>query len=152
MSKREVYYRKEGRKYVPVAESAIDLFEALPYGFYVVEVNSTGQHSRRGIDPRFADFAAAALHLKSRLVDILLDASRAKLSAKQPLTPEQLAAWQELNRVFGDSISLLHPSLQDIAAQFLEEIQRKAQELHDNPTVRAAYEQYLMAVELTRDK
>lgn len=152
MDTKKIYYVKQGRKYVPVKEYDSDLMDAMPYGTHLVQVREGGMSRRYNIDPDTAQYAAAALALEEKLIQIVSEAMDARPSKRPPLTDEQMNAWVQFRDAMGDQMGMLeYPSLREVAERFLKTLQETAVEQMNNPTVRNAYEKYLMLATLTKE-
>jgi len=70
----EVFYRKVGKRYIPVAESDV-MSRGMPSGCYLVIVQPGLQTYRICLNPEYANFVAAMEQfkddLKSRLVHLI---------------------------------------------------------------------------------
>ena len=56
---KEIFYKKVGRKYVPVSEYDSDLSYALPKGAHLLIVYPGGQSTRYNVNPNYAAMIAA---------------------------------------------------------------------------------------------
>ena len=149
---KKTYYVKQGRKYVPVEEYDSDLMDAMPYGTHLVQVREGGMSRRYNIDPDTAPYTAAALALEEKLTQIVSEAMDARPSKRPPLTDEQMNAWVQFRDAMGDQMGMLeYPSLREVAERFLKTLQETAVEQMNNPTVRNAYEKYLMLATLAKE-
>ena len=105
-------YRKEGRRYVPVAES--DTWGSLPQGFHLLAVQPGIRSTRFNVDPCYADVLAALKACREDVMAAWNKASEAR-PEKTLLTPRErkaLAAYKEIAGV--DSLVLQRPSASDI--------------------------------------
>jgi hypothetical protein len=77
----------------------------------------------------------------------------AELRPKQtPITEGQKRAWRKLAKEMGDELCTLHGlSVRDCAEAGVKAMQDEADRLMTNPTVRKAYERFLLVCELTRE-
>ncbi len=150
MTKQTVYYRKEGRRYVPVALYDQDLCDSYPFGCTLVQVAPGCQTRRYNVDPDRAGLVAAAMYATDSLTDALRAAGRAQ-PEPEPLTKEQHDAWQHLNRVMETDVKLLYGSLADIARAGAESLATEfEQTLAQHPQVREAYEQFKIVYKLAQ--
>lgn len=159
MATNTVFYKKvrvgKSYRYKPVYEYNPELTDSLPFGTHVQVCNELGMSRRYNIDPALAPFAAAAMILEDKLINIIRDASGYKLANKQsePLTPEQNEAWDNLNKSFGGKLTTLYgPSLQEIASNILKAISNEAEKLLTNNTLKEHYEQFLLLSKLTKNE
>jgi gamma-glutamyltranspeptidase len=71
---------------------------------------------------------------------------------KTPITPGQLKAWKKLAKEFGDELCpLMHSSARDLAEAGVKAMQEEASKLMKHASVRAAYEQFQLVCELTKE-
>ena len=149
---KKVYYEKRGRRYVPVAEYDQDLVYSLPKGSHLIMCYPGGQSTRYNIEPNYAAMIAAGRVAEDAICKKLSDASEIK-PKRRALTQDELDAWNNLIAVWGDEArNLVHPSVRDIAETGVRAMMEEAEKLMANPTVRKAYEKFLMVAELSKEK
>lgn len=148
---KKIYYEKQGRKYVPVAEYDNDLLDAFTRGTHLVQVYPGGASRRYNIDPAYAPMIAAGRVAEDAICKAISKAS--ELRPKQtPITEGQKRAWRKLAKEMGDELCTLHGlSVHDCAEAGVKAMQAEAEKLLANPTVRKAYERFLLVAELTRE-
>jgi hypothetical protein len=153
--KKEIFYKKVGRRYVPVYEYDEDLLSAMPKGTHLVMVHPGGKSTVYNIDPNYAALIAASRTAKDKMTSALVDASTVRRETREnvPLTWEQKEAWDNLVKVFGDSARMLHwASAYDIASEGIKAIEDEAEQLLRNPALRDIWEQFLLVAKLTKEK
>jgi hypothetical protein len=149
---KKIYYVKEGRRYVPVAEYDNDLMDSFHKGNHLVMVYPGGSSRRYNIDPALAPMIAAGRYAEDAVCKALTQASEMR-PAKTPITPGQQRAWKKLAKEFGDELCTLNgASVHDIAEAGVKAMQVEADQLMTNPTVRKAYDKFMMLCELTREQ
>ena len=151
---KKIYYEKVGRKYVPVAEYDSDYLDSFPKGNHLVMCYPGGKTRKFNIDPNYAALIAASRVARDAMTRSIQEASeiRREDNANNPMTAEQRAAWEHLIEVFGERARYLRwPSAYDVADAGIRVIEKEAYELMQYATVRAAYEQFLMVCELTKE-
>ena len=147
---KKVYYIKEGRKYVPVAEYDNDLADSFHKGTHIVMCYPGGQSRRYNIDPNYAALIAAGRVAEDAMCKALNKASEMR-PARTPITPAQQRAWKKLAKEFGDELCTLNgASIHDIAEAGVRALQQEADKLLTNATVKAAYDQFLFVCALTK--
>lgn len=148
---KKVYYEKRGRRYVPVAEYDQDLTYSLPKGAHLIMCYPGGQSTRYNIQPNYAALIAAGRVAEDAICKKLSDASEIK-PKRRALTQEELDAWNNLIAVWGDEArGLVHSSVRDVAEAGVKAMIEEAEKLMTNPTVRLAYEKFLMVAELSKE-
>ena len=151
-----VFYKKQGRRYVPVSEYDSELLDAFPKGTHIVMCYPGGQSTRYNIDPNYAAMIAAGRVAEDAVSKKLMEASELRMQRRdreRKLTEEEKAAWDNLVRVFGDSAKQLEwPSARECAEAAVRAMQDEAQILMSNPSVKKAYERFLFVCELTKER
>lgn len=147
---KKIYYVKEGRRYVPVAEYDNDLMDSFHKGNHLVMVYPGGTSRRFNVEPALAPMIAAGRFAEDAVCTAMMKASELK-PQRTPLTPEQQKAWRALADAFGDELCTLQgDSVRDIAEAGIKAMQDEADKLMQNEAVRKAYEQFLLVCELTK--
>lgn len=146
------FYKKVGRKYIPVSEYDSELREAFQKGSHLVIVEPGHTLTRYNIDPNYAALIAASVVAKEKMISAIMDASGLKVKQKT-LTPEQSQAYIHFKKTMGDEFySLYTDSAGNIVEAGLEVLYEEANKLLQHPTVKNAYEQFLMVAKLTKDE
>ena len=147
---KKIYYEKVGRRYVPVAEYDNDLLDSFPKGDHLVSVYPGGSSRRFKIDPAYAPMIAAGRVAEDAICHALYKASEAKPN-RTPITERQRAAWENMKKEFGDEFfGLTLPSSRDLAEAGVKAMMEEADKLMQNPSVRDAYEAFLVTCALTK--
>ena len=147
---KKVYYEKKGRKYVPVSEYDNDLLDSFSRGCHLVMVYPGGSSRRYNIDPAYAPMIAAGRVAENAICEAMRSASEAR-PKERPITERQRAAWEEMKAAFGDEFfSLTIPASRDIAEAAVKAMMEEADKLMQNPSVRDAYEAFLVTCALTK--
>ena len=153
---KKIFYEKVGRKYVPVSEYDSNLLDALPKGTHIVMVYPGGQSTRYKIDPNHAAMIAAGRVAEDAISKKLLEASEIRMQRpdrERKLTESQKAAWENLVKEFGDSArQLVWPSIREVAEAGVKAMQEEAEKLMSVPSVKKAYEHFMLVCELTKEK
>lgn len=148
---KKVYYIKEGRKYVPVAEYDSDLLDSFPKGNHLVSVYPGGSSRKFNIDPNYAALIAAARVAEDAICNAITKQSELRPHRK-PLTEGQRTAWENLAKEFGEDLCTLHgSSVRDCADAGVKAMQEEAMKLMEHPSVKKAYEHFLLVCELTKE-
>lgn len=149
--KKEIFYKKVGRKYVPVYEYDQTLLDGFPKGNHLVMCYPGGQSRRYNIEPNHAALIAAARVAEDAMCKAIREASEMR-PQKTPITPNQQKAWKKLAKEFGDELATLQTnSARDIAEAGINAIIEEAEKLLTVPAVKKAYEQFMFVAELTKD-
>ena len=148
---KKVYYEKIGRRYVPVAEYDNELLDSFPKGAHLVLCYPGGSSRRFNVEPNHAAMIAAGRVAEDAMSRAISKAS--ELRPKQtPITEGQREAWNKLAKEFGDELATLNiNSARDIAEAGLKAMQDEAEKLMTVPSVKKAYEHFLLVAELTKE-
>ena len=68
-----VFYKKSGRKYIPISEYHGEFSSSMGYGDHLVSVYPGGRSTRK-IDPAFAPMFAAARYSRDAITSALIQA------------------------------------------------------------------------------
>jgi hypothetical protein len=105
----EVFYRKVGRRYLPVAYYEPNLMDALPPGAHLVCVTPGSQSTTRNINPDHAAvLGALRLHRDAILANLQ---EKGGATSARPLTKKELAGLEAYKKIAGEeSLMLSRPS------------------------------------------
>lgn len=147
---KKIFYEKVGRRYVPISEYDNDYLDSFPKGDHLVSVYPGGSSRRFRIDPAYAPMIAAGRVAEDAICNAIHKASEAK-PKERPITERQRAAWEEMKAAFGDEFfSLTLPSSRELSEAGVKAMQEEADKLMQNPSVRDAYEAFLVTCALTK--
>ena len=148
---KKIYYEKQGRKYVPVAEYDNDFLDSFPKGNHLVMSYPGGTSRRFNIDPNYAAMIAAGRVAEDAICKAISKAS--ELRPKQtPITPGPKKAWEKLAKEFGDELCTLNGlSVHDCAEAGIKAMMTEAEQLLQNPSVRKAFERFQLVCQLTKE-
>ena len=147
---KKIFYEKQGRRYVPVSEYNNDLLDAFPKGDHLVSVYPGGSSRRFRIEPAYAPMIAAARVAEDAICSAIVKAQELRPKTT-PITEEQRDLWKALSKSFNnDDYPLIRPAARDAAEAGIKAMIVEAEKLLDNPTVKKAYEHFILVCELTR--
>jgi hypothetical protein len=149
---KKIYYEKIGRKYVPVAEYDNDFLDSFTKGTHLVMSYPGGSSRRYNIDPNYAAMIAAGRVAEDAICKAISKAS--ELRPKQtPITESQRDAWRKLADAFGNELCTLHGlSVHDCAEAGVKAMMEEADKLMTNPSVRKAFERFLLIASLSKEQ
>jgi hypothetical protein len=149
---KKIYYIKEGRKYVPVAEYDNDLLDSFPKGNHLVMCYPGGSSRRFNIDPNYAAMIAAGRVAEDAICKEISKASELRPKST-PITPEQKKAWEQLAKAFGDELCTLNGlSVRDCAEAGVKAMQEEADKLLQHESVKQAYDHFMFVAKLVYDE
>lgn len=148
---KKVYYEKVGRRYVPVSEYDSTLLDSFPKGSHLVCVYPGGASRRYNVEPNYAAMIAAGRVAEDAISKALMKASDLR-PKRAPITEGQRKAWDNLVKEMGEEARCLEwPSAREACEEAVKAMQAEADKLLENPSVRKAYERFLLVAELTKD-
>ena len=148
---KKIFYEKVGRKYEPVYEYDQTLMDAMPKGAHLIMCYPGGKSTRYNVNIDYAPMIAAGRVAEEAMLSAMHKRSEGRPS-KVPLTERQRKAWEELKEAFGDDMFYItYPSPMDIVQEGLKAMQDEATKLMTNPSVKKAYEHFLLVCELTKE-
>lgn len=151
MTKKTIFYKKEGRRYVPAYEYDQELMDAMPKGSHLICVYPGGKSVRYNVDPNYAALIAAGRIAEDTVSQALMRASDLRPKNK-PITPEQKAAWERLVEVFGPEAKMLEwPSAREACEEAVKVMQEEADKLMKHESVRKAYEHFQLMCQLVKE-
>lgn len=146
-----LYYKKQGRRYVPVSEYDSEYLDSFPKGNHLVMSYPGGQSRVFNIDPNYAAMIAAGRVAREKISEALRIASDLRPS-KAPITEGQRRAWKKLSKEFGEEChALTWPSAMDASEAAVKVMQEEAMKLLSNPAVKKAYDNFMLVCELAKE-
>lgn len=150
---KKIYYEKRGRRYVPVSEYDSEFMDSFPKGSHLVMSYPGGSSRRFNIDPAYAPMIAAGRVAEDAISKHIMETSKLRVPARnKPLTEKQNAAWKAFNKEMGnENFALEWCSYREAAEEGVKAMMAEAEKLLENPSVRKAYERFLLIAELTKE-
>ena len=150
-----IFYIKKGRRYVPHSAYSTEFCDSFPKGTHLVQSYPGGTSRRFNIDPAYAPMIAAGRVAEDAISKKIMEATEIRRQQKNrttPLTPSQKAAWDNLVEEFGpDAKQLEWPSAREAAEEAVKAMVQEAEKLLENPTVRKAYDHFMLVSALTKE-
>lgn len=149
---KKIFYEKIGRRYKPVYEYDQTLMDAFPKGAHLVLCYPGGKSTRYNINIDYAPLIAAGRVAEDAVCEAIVKAQELK-PQKQPITERQRELWRELAASFKqDEYPLIRPAARDGAEAAVKALISEAEKLMTNPSVKKAYEHFLLVCELTKEQ
>lgn len=148
---KKIYYEKVGRRYVPVSEYDSDFLDAFPKGAHLVITTPGSKSTHYRIDPAYAPMIAAGRVAEDKISEMIRKATDLR-PKRSPITEKQKEAWENLVKELGEDARMLEwPSAREACEVAVKAMQVEAEKLLTNPSVRKAYEHFLLVAELTKE-
>lgn len=149
---KEIFYKKVGRRYIPVSEYDNELLDSFPKGSHLVDVYPGGSSRRFNINPAYAPMIAAGRVAEDTISKALMRASDLR-PKRAPITEGQRRAWDNLVKEFGEEARCLEwPSAREACMEAVNAMQLEADKLLQHKSVRKAYDHFLLMCELTKER
>ena len=149
---KEVFYRKVGRRYVPVSEYDSDLMDSLREGSHLVICYPGGRSIRYNIEPDFAAMIAAGQYAEDAISKVIVKAQEMRPHSGKELTQEERDAWNNFVRVMGDRGRYIEiPSAREATEAGVKAMIEAARDMFEgNPSVKQAYENLITLANLAK--
>ena len=145
---KKIFYEKVGRRYVPVSEYDSDYLDSFPKGNHLVMCYPGGQSRKFHIDPNYAAMIAAGRVAEDAICSAISKANELR-PTRTLITEGQRRAWKKLAKEFGDELCTLNAlSVHDCAEAGVNAMMKAADEKMKNPSVREAFEHFLLVCKL----
>jgi hypothetical protein len=152
MSEKVIFYKKQGRRYIPVSEYDSEYLDSFSKGTHIVMCYPGGQSRRYNIDPNYAAMIAAGRVAEDEMCKAISAASEMR-PRQTPITEGQRKAWKKLAKEFGDELATLNiSSSRDIAEAGVRAMQLEADKMMSNEGVRKAYDHFILMCQLTKQQ
>lgn len=148
----EIFYKKVGRKYVPVSEYDAEIRDALPIGSHLITVGGNGSATKFNVDPAFLPMIAAGVYARDAIARSIINGSvlrpsLAKLSVEQKeLFNKYLLSLPEDERNY-----LSYGSTYDAVEAGVVQMVKLSSELLEHPSVMQAYEHFMLLCKLVSE-
>jgi hypothetical protein len=147
---KQIFYKKVGRRYVPVAEYDNEMLDSFPKGNHLVMCYPGGSSRRFNIDPNYAAMIAAGRVAEDAISSAVVKASEMRPHNK-PITEKQKKAWEALAKAFdNDRYYIEIPSAREIAEAGVKAMMEEADKLMVHESVRKSYEHFILMCKLVK--
>jgi len=144
-----VFYKKVGRRYVPVSEYDSELLDAFPKGTHIVMSYPGGKSTRYRIDPNYAAMIAAGRVAEDAITQSIQHSTELRPMNRE-MDEDLQRRWKEFIATVPDHFRFMftHGSARDAAEAGVRAMQEEADRLMQNEAVRRAYEQFQLVCKL----
>jgi hypothetical protein len=150
MKEEVIFYVKRGRRYIPHSTYSSEFCDSFPKGTHLVQSYPGGSMRRFNIDPAYAPMIAAGRVAEDKISEAIMKANELRPQTA-PITPAAHEAWMKLKKELGNDAMLTRGSAREAAEQAVKAMAEEADKLLTNPSVRKAYERFLLIAELTKE-
>lgn len=148
---KKIFYIKQGRRYVPVAEYDNEWLDSFPKGAHLVMCYPGGSSRRFNIDPAYAAMIAAGRVAEDAICTAMIKADEIQ-PPRRAMTEAERDAWNNLIAVWGDEArSLRRPAVRDVAEAGVKAMMAEADKLMAHESVRRAYEHFQLMCEMVKE-
>ena len=150
MTEELIFYVKKGRRYIPHSTYSSEFCDAFPKGTHLVQSYPGGSMRRFNIDPAYAPMIAAGRVAEDKISEALMKANELRPQTT-PITPGARKAWEKLKKELGNDGYLTRGSTREASEAAVKAMMEEAEKILEHPSVRKAYERFLLIAELTKD-
>ena len=143
-------YKKVGRRYVEIGEYDPEYLDHIPMGASLWVKRSGSQSRRYDVDPDFVPMLAAGIYCEDEIARAIVNAGELRPVSKT-ITPEQRKAYDAFLETLPEEerFYLTHGSARDAAEAGVRALQKQAEKLLANESIRTAYEHFLLLCKLS---
>ena len=149
MDSDEVFYKKVGKKYVPISYYNSNLTDGFTIGSHLV-VKQRGMTSvRHNVTPAVAPMLAVGILMKDKMADAIRQGSEMR-PPNVAITQEEADCWEELKHLSGNNRYYIQfPAMSDSVDAGIAVLQEEVTKLMTNDAIKAAYEHFQFLCELS---
>lgn len=152
----KIFYEKVGRRYKPISEYNHEWIDSFREGAHLVICRPGYSRRKYQIDPNYAGLLAAAIVAEDAISKAIMATAELRLQSsdrKKELTPGQKQAWENLIKEFGPGANQLEwASAREIAEAGATALQKEAEMLLSNESVKKAFDHFVLICKLTKEE
>ena len=151
---KEVFYKKVGRKYVPVSEYDSTLLDALPKGAHLILSYPGGRSTRYNVDPDFAPMMAAGRYAEEAISKSLMASSELRPAHWDKFTEKDKRMWDAIKSCIPKEHRYMytHGSAYEAVQAGVKAMSVEAEKLLEHPAVKKSYDNFMLICKLTIDQ
>jgi hypothetical protein len=148
-----LFYKKQGRRYVPVSEYDNELLDSFPKGDHLVSVYPGGGSRRFSINPALAPMIAAGRYAEEAITRKIQEATELR-PANREIDEETQLKWKKFIATIPEDFRYMftHGCARDAAEAGIEAMMAEADKLMQHESVRKAYDHFMLMCKLAKDK
>lgn len=146
------FYKKVGRRYIPVSEYDNELTNSYPKGTHLTICLPGSTTRRYNVEPALVPMIAAGGYAEETISKVIMD----KLSyepVSKPVTPEQYEAWENMKKAWGDDLCRLQSgSIMEAVRAGVNAMAEEAKQLLENPALQQSYDNFILISKISKGK
>ncbi len=148
-----IFYKKVGRRYIPVSEYDNEYLDSFPKGDHLVSVYPGGASRKFKIDPAYAAMIAAGRVAEDAICRKIQEVTELRPMNRE-IDEETQRKWKKFIATIPEDFRYMfsHGSARDAAEAGVKAMQTEADKLMTNPAVRKAYENFILICKLTKEE
>jgi hypothetical protein len=150
---KQLFYKKQGRRYVPVSEYDNELLDGFPKGDHLVSVYPGGSSCRFSIDPAFAPMIAAGRYAEEAITRKIQEATELR-PINREIDEETQQKWKQFIATIPEDFRYMftHGCARDAAEAGIKAMQEEVDKLMQSEAVRKSYEHFMLMCKLTKER
>ena len=149
---KQIFYKKVGRRYVPVSEYDNEYLDSFPKGDHLVSVYPGGGSRRYRIDPALAPMIAAGRYAEDAVSRCIQQATELR-PHNTKMNEDETVRWRAFISTMPEDMRFMmtHGSAREAAEAGVRAMMMEAEKLLDHESVRRSYDQFMLMCKLVRE-
>ena len=149
---KQIFYKKVGRRYVPVSEYDNEYLDSFPKGDHLVSVYPGGGSRRYRIDPALAPMIAAGRYAEDAVSRCIQQATELR-PHNTKMNENETVRWRAFISTMPEDMRFMmtHGSAREAAEAGVRAMMMEAEKLLAHESVRRSYDQFMLMCKLVRE-
>lgn len=149
---KQIFYKKQGRRYVPVSEYDNELLDSFPKGDHLVSVYPGGGSRRFCIDPALAPMIAAGRYAEEAITRKIQEATELRPMNRE-IDEETQRKWKQFIATIPEEFRYLftHGCARDAAEAGVKAMQEEVDKFMQNEAVRKSYDHFMLMCKMVKN-
>jgi hypothetical protein len=149
---KQIFYKKVGRRYVPVSEYDNEYLDSFPKGDHLVSVYPGGSSRRYRIDPALAPMIAAGRYAEDAVSRCIQQATELR-PHNTKMNEDETVRWRAFISTMPEDMRFMmtHGSAREAAEAGVRAMMMEAEKLLAHESVRRSYDQFMLMCKLVRE-
>jgi hypothetical protein len=149
---KQIFYKKVGRRYVPVSEYDNEYLDSFPKGDHLVSVYPGGGSRRYRIDPALAPMIAAGRYAEDAVSRCIQQATELR-PHNTKMNEDETVRWRAFISTMPEDMRFMmtHGSAREAAEAGVRAMMMEAEKLLAHESVRRSYDQFMLMCKLVRE-